>query len=282
MLLDLQSVVLIPILADWLDVQSLAYLDSAMCCSSTRSEFLKLICGCNFRHQGQRNRSVMDGELNWLILRSIKVKCVSLWELENKRLNNEYIQYFSNCKAFEEVRTHCNPNFKYLIDHCFQEIGYLTLFIARKCDDETIMGIKCLENIVGLTILDISGQSLLTDEVCNYIVKHCPDLISINCSECTAMTSKAAEIFSNGLPLLTELVSNSTLIDSNLITITENYPQLTHLDANFCENISDSAIITLTASCTLLKFINFKECKHISDASMTKIAQNCKIWKKSL
>jgi hypothetical protein len=78
--------VVMPILVEWIDLKYLIDLDTAICCSTERTEFLSRLTSDGFVHFGQYSNNFDDRILSfkWIVLRRLKVKALSLKFADDK------------------------------------------------------------------------------------------------------------------------------------------------------------------------------------------------------
>ena len=100
-----------PVLAEWVPIRDVAFLDSAICNEVNRNFYLQLIAGENFRHSNDYPLGFQDLYF-WLAMRGMRVKKLNLREYGTKKwLNNKLIDnYLKKLQFVELFVTQYNQN----------------------------------------------------------------------------------------------------------------------------------------------------------------------------
>jgi hypothetical protein len=278
----------VPILCDWLEINSVTNFDSAACNKLIRPVFLSLI-GSEFSlfegtYHVKLERSVLSFEcfLSWVELRSISLKSLGL-------NNFDSVQLFEFC--YFQLKSPSYQNVKSLVviskltgDEVELRFAVLTMFstVLKKLEVLTIDGYFN-------HVLEPEPKRLISfPNLTELIVRNCDDFNSVifkvteKCSKLQKMTLFGNDIGESDLEpqrtlaeSLTEMFKTNCSVreltfgrryisDPHIKIITEMCLKLTFISIRG-NNVTNDSIKMLFQKCTLLEHITLRCCNHIDD-----------------
>ena len=252
LLFDLPYEVVGEILGDWLELQSLVRVDSAVCNFSGRQSLLKLFAS---KKCVQRRTVIMntDSCARWFSKRKVLLTQVALAVASQEiskclRLNSKSIWYVdcSESVAIDLVAMECR-NLKYFM-------------------------LKALEtnpNLNAALAYNVNLQELR-------VAKHCPQLRSIGLDE-LPITDVGLEILTRLCPHIDNLrLNNHELVtDAGLLCVAKNLTELRSLDLAYCD-ITDLSLKHLTTHCRMtLDTLYIIGMQHVRVDVLVHLLQQC-------
>lgn len=245
------------ILRDWLYLESVVRLDSAVCNAEKRSSMWNAIFESSqcVLSLGQTYDFYEKDLFNWLCFKPVRASGLYF----TRDVDNTVIEYFRsfgasirkldlwNCRATDYlslISAHCSR----IVCLSFAETNYLFL----PSDVELL---SCT-----LKALDLGGTKI-TDSVLEQIAKRCPILTHICVSDCVSLSDNCGNIIGSNLKHLQflDIGNNDILTDNVLVKIAEhNYDTL---EVIHMEEMFGFGLMALLKKCTKLRsaFITYHE-----------------------
>ena len=250
------------LLSEWLDIKSVATLDTAMTNHQHRSHFLQFLRDMKSKYLEANTNYCHGRNLVYLSRRQIHVKEI------NYRVSG---------------RTLCSDTISNL---CFPS---LEIFSSIDIDNAGVLAI--VRNSPGLKSISVSEGSpfhlrsdremLLTEAALHAIAQHCPLLermsIGRNCKRPFTTTDTLINLFRSCPELKSFGLEHDALHrfdDSDLAQLQEFSPPFTHFDFIFGPRVTTNAIADFAASCTKLKFFRLQKWNRC-DKVLAKVAESC-------
>ena len=107
----------------------------------------------------------------------------------------------------------------------------------------------------------------------------CPQLSSLNLSDCHKITDAAVAALAASCPQLSSLnlCGCHKITDEALAALAASCPQLSSLILCGCHKITDAAVVALVTSCPQLSSLDLYGCLNITDAAMASLAASCDV-----
>ena len=245
-LLELPDGLFNNILLDWLRIQDVAPLDSALCNTTLRPQFLRRIDNDNF---GAFFNTVapVQTSLDWLLSRKLRVKWMHIWL---PHVNEVKVRALLQLMG-EYLRT---------LDFGGDNV-FLVPFhdIASNCPN-----IKVLRMRAGT--IDESLREVLLG------LKHLQEL---RLSQCSGL--EAAWFHGFRSELLQVLKISTIATDEILVAVAEMCPNLQWLEIAFSMGVTDNGVIAVARGCVHLELFNALSCSLITDKSIEQLAVHCRL-----
>lgn len=189
------------------------------------------------------------------------------------------------------------------------------LQLAQRCTDLRVLCIAGCINITDVSVVAIATscrnlQSIdlqhteLSDDTLNALADCCPQLTSLNISNChhfsqdaiiavvmscTALQSldlfftnnvttqvlDALSQYCKNLEYLNLCHGEMAVCDISITNLVSKNPKLVALNLAHCHTISDEAVTAIATHCTGLQFLDLTCCRRITDASLQVLMQHC-------
>jgi len=189
-----------------------------------------------------------------------------------RHLEDEDLQAIALCFPNQEGDKHWKMSFLLHLDlgNCCRmgNMGLATIgqncpnlqeLIVKGCTQITDAGIQILccnvggsHNCPQLQTINLSGTKI-TDQAIGYFTRYCPELRSLDLSNCESITDKG-------------VVSLAQTYRQNLLT----------LNLQGCKNITDVSIIEITKNCSALQTLVLKECKQVTLTCVHLLTRHCR------
>lgn len=125
------------------------------------------------------------------------------------------------------------------------------------------------------TAIDLS-MLVVQDDAIATLVERCPKIVSAKFVGCMFLTNQAVLALAEGLPNLTTVsISSGSVLDSGVIALARNCPQLKNVDFSLNPFLTDKCVIELSERCPRLVSFGFANCTSLSDRGLTALAQRC-------
>lgn len=303
-LLDIPAVLLCELLSNWLEIQELGKLDSAICSKVCRSTFLDAISHPHFRCMGNPNRSIDDFHLLWLFKRRVRLQslCVSdpdvnLSSTECTVFNRlDYLDiYYRN--RLRLIMDACASNLKMIILRGCETTFVDALAAALKCEQLHTLEIAEFTKFIDrkklkryqeyslLTSKNIKCSTSLRSVVCNWAnlnLRHLHIVLS-SCSSInrlelsiTALNDDAIYSIVASCPLLSTLkLIRCGCTTSEGIAAIANLQHLQSLDLNGTEGVGNEAVCQIAGNNPGLRFVCLRFCSAVTSVAVMKIATSC-------
>ncbi len=271
-ILNLISVVLIPVLTEWVEVKNLVDLDSAFTNNQDREIFLKLIEGDNFVHNFTSTECVPRSFYDWLSIRNLKVKRLDLPGLEKRKLRQSEINILRNHKKLDHLEISFCHTAKAVFDCYCNDIRSLKLLNGQNLTDDEFS--EMLSKITGLRAIDISTCTKLTSISCQKIADLLPYLECYTDHHNKSTGFIMEPILRNGVNLR-EIIFLGQNSNDNVRLIAKCCPNLTKLRLLSYSEINDDTLTLVAINCLKLEFLEICSEK-FTDKSICKLAECCK------
>ena len=242
------------LLSDWLTATDICRLDSALCCSKSRSRFLYSVCKHLKIYFGspQNDISIDARCIHWLDLRNIDAR-----EME---FNID----------FSSTETSCSP-----IEIFLQYFRCRTAAGGESDQNGKIV----FRRTQSLNFMKCNG---VVDDIIIKACRVCPILRKLNLSGCKSISNVSLICISVGCPQLTELnlFNCSLLTDTGIISIAEGCKNLVSINIGWCQGITDKGLICLVSSTNSILELDIGGCSNLSDLSLEKIAEHCPLLRR--
>lgn len=259
-LLELPDEVLISCLTDWLDdIRDIGRLDIAICSSSFRSRYLKLL----------RYDSPGGGSL---FLRKVyESSCTTKY--------HRYFKWITSRKVASTALTFPREMYrkdKRVLSNIGPHFGLLTSLTAMYLTDDT--DLKRLGDYCPLlSELDISHSNHIHDAGLESLARGCSFLQCLNLGKCRNITNTGLSTLANCHFIRSLDLSYCRITDWGLAIIASNCPSLEWLDLSWISSgVSDAGIISIATGCIGLQCLFLKYCVNITDKGLAILAGRCK------
>ena len=238
------------VLRDWLLLDSVVRLDSAVCRTVTRALLLNTIfvspqCVLS---QGSSYHFYQRENFEWLHLRKLRVVGLHFtWDVDDKVW--EYLlSYGESIKKISFSRCNMGTYLPLISAHCN---SILCLSFVEVMHNFSVQDIALFSR--NLKALDMT-ETLITDDNLKQILKQCPALTHISVAACSSLYEDVGRMLGRHLKHLRFLdISNTALWDNALVTIANNhYTTLEELHMEYCDGVNGSDINVLLQKCTKL------------------------------
>ena len=275
-LLDLPLGPLREILVDWLVIEEVVVLDSALCNRSQLAMFLNRIDNdvIVFNTRGYWLES--DAELKWLLSRKVRVRLISLSAkvvtANTATLRRHFLRFAGKHLAivhFDQTRSQGKNLNSILADVCVN-CGNLTDLVANEAVvGESISSV--LQNCTKLERMSLQQCSGLQTDYFNGFT--CGKLINVDLSG--VATVELLSALAIMCPNLTHLTLNESIGLTAIGSAASSFPNLVYLAARKCSLLTDASITHFFARSKKLTEVYLSYCHRLTDASFQCLAENC-------
>eukprot|EP01032_Pedospumella_encystans_P017004 gene17004-19380_t len=238
------------ILRDWLFLDSVVRLDSAVCNTGKRFLLWNTIFASSQCVITQEKSNVFHerNKFQWLYLRKVSASGLFIdWEVDDQV--REYFQLYG-VKIKKLEINHCNavPYMPLISAHCS---GVICLGLTELNPPFLAGDVELLN--CNLKALDLNDTQI-TGDLLELVVKRCPRLTHLSLSGCFTFTDNCGSIISSNLKHLQWLdISTIDLSDTVLLAIAENnHSTLEVLHLEYCYLMIGHGILELLEKCTKL------------------------------
>ncbi len=272
-MLDIADDIWYDIFTEWVKIEDVCRLDSALCHKKRRPAFLQLISlkvllfnreEINVLERDSLIRSELGAaSLKWILKRGIHLASI-------------YLPYHYGLNATDEQSIR-DVVASLVLDGRFDKLEMISLCACTYIKDADLAAIllKCYGSVKSIDI----RQCGLTKSSAVHI-KRCTKLEAFAASG-NESAADMAEIF-QACPRLRKVVLSdygSRLTDEVVLSVAAYCPLLEHLDFGGCFVVSDSAIRRVAESCPLLQWIRLME-SAITDATVVSFCNHCPLLKR--
>jgi len=275
------------IVSEWLEIKSLARLDSAHCVRKYRERFLTL---CRFQSIPTLVKCY-GPVLSWLIIRRITVANLDIGENLTEQEKSLFKQYTEQCgtkirtitigsydiSVGAAIVTNCNT----LTAFSCGRIGSLDLGRVLKCNPKltrlNVVGI-CGRFIFGFR--DVSLRIVVYDRLmggnCSHtgaLIARTPNLQKLSIEHDGCGPRPTVPIMHTSCMHLRSLkLSQIDKIDANLAKLVVLCPNVVNLQFVFCKDLSDDGMLLVAKSLLQLRTISVLYCSAVTDITIKSLA----------
>lgn len=266
------------VLRDWLDCKTVATLNSACCCKSSRPTFLQLSQADEYFLPQQVTISSKSKILKALKVIGNQIRSVKLGE---NLTFDEGLLVAKNCSKFQHVhfctRVSCNPHI--LSGNLFtilknnQRVQSLTMKsidqLGRAATAPSFHDLQLTQlNSLVLNGFEIENEQILC------LMKKC-NIKKLDLSNSAVGHSILLQIPEH-CPNLTALgLANTRLSDETLHAITSASPNIVHIDISCNNDLTDAGILSMVRNLKNLQSLNIEYSSTLTDASLRHIYTYC-------
>ena len=280
------------VLCDWLELESVVFLDSAICTSYQRPMLLDLFQSQEFVLKDLNLEEV--GHLQWMFKRNIKVlELIVFAEITDSCTASKYLQKFG-CFVRSVQVAGCSAHDVYLlVAHC-RFLTTLTVFTVESMLPVREL-LRCNPNLQ-----EVRFYSFSTDQVALFAKDTYSQIKTLHIEDCLgtqkfpwhAFTGPALEsltllslqwLAGTDITALTQRCSNlrwinttdTNLTDQQLCLLAESCQLLTHFDITNNSLVTDSGILSVVRKLPLLRHIEIHDCDRLTELSLEHIQVHC-------
>jgi len=192
-------------------------------------------------------------------------------ELSDTKITDATINAITNTKLpiKELFLDRCKSITFNSMDKLFRTIHEIRLISLADCpfaiNDSTLktIGKHCPE----IHYVTLTRNTTITDNGLTSMLKHCNNITELNISQCTNITDHSINQIAQSCQKIRELRMVGLNNVTSLKQISENCPELVHLDISECHKIS-SDLGTLAKGCSKLSYFKLRRCFGFQDASL--------------
>jgi Leucine Rich repeat len=265
----------IPIIFEWLDVQTFSLLDIALSSYNAREQWLTLLKSntCKAINLWHHNHS----SIRWVIARGITVTQILV--------SHKYRDTISDL-TFEAVGingggTVCGEEAKGGSDlSIWKKSKYLQSIDLSGCRRITDVGLSALgSRCVELQTIDLSGCVDVTDIGLSALGHGCSQLQTINLFGCEGITDVGLSALGHGCRQLQtiDLFGCQGITDVGLSALGHGCSQLQKIDLAFCYLITDVGLSALGHGCRQLQKIDLYGCQGITSVGLSALCHGCAV-----
>ena len=242
---------IVSILIEWLYIQDLARLDSALCHRKTRTLFLGLL---GSEHPGiksvaaRKRFDIRSGVVQWLESRGISMNEISF--CGDIDLSSPFLPKIGGT------------------------LQSLNIDFCKKITDAGVVLI--VENCSNLQSLSLDS-SLITDIGLGFLATRCSNLQYLHLALCDKITDIGVGLIAAGCSNLQflQLGYCNKITDTGLELIAAGCSNLQHLQLGYCDKITDIGVGFIAENCSKLQFLGLALCDKITDIGVGFIAAGC-------
>ena len=242
------------VLRDWLLLDSIVRLDSAVCRTATRTLLLNTIFASPqcVLSQGSSYSIYQRKIFEWLFLRSLPVSGLHItWDVDDK-VCGYLLSYGESITKISFSKCDMKAYLPLISAHCSSILCLSFVEVMHFFSERDIKHFSC-----NLKALDMT-ETLITNKILHLIVKQCPELTHISVAACSSLSDDVGGVLGRHLKHLRFLdISNTELWDSALVTIAEHLcTTLEELHMEYVDGVIGSDINILLQKCTKLRSLH--------------------------
>lgn len=303
-LLDIPTVILCEILANWLEIEELGMLDSALCEKHSRSTFLQAIGHSRFLCMGNPNSKIDDYHLMWLFKRNVHLQSLCVSDPDVNLLPSEcrvfhrldYLDiYYRN--RLQLIMDACASNLKVIILRGCETMFVDALAAALRCSQLHTLDIAEFTKFIDRKKLKrnqenslLSADKIMCKGTLRNVICNWPNLslrhLHILLSTCTNITRLELNITAlNDETIYSIIASCPNLTTLKLIrcqctttdgiAVIANLTSLQSLDLNGTNGVTNDAVCQIVSANPGLKYICVRFCGALTSVAVMKIATSC-------
>ena len=274
-LLAIADDLLADVYTNWLRLDDLCRLDSAVCAKWLRHHFLRLISTKYLRFLREEidvtavskrtHEALRSNSLNWIIKRGIHLASLRLpWSSDC---------YISGCEQ-TSIRAAVASLVEFgLVD----KLETIDIFLNLYLKDDDIAAI-IEKSFTSLRIVDIHRCNALVSTAS--LLKRCTGL-----EEYTAIGNESAvqltDIFTSCIRIKKMVLRGlyGNLTNEMVLSMADNCQLIQHMDLDSCFRVSDEAVMGVARACPLLVFVNLSMMTDLTDKSVVSLFMGCPLLK---
>eukprot|EP00794_Sanderia_malayensis_P006047 gene6047-6749_t len=147
----------------------------------------------------------------------------------------------------------------------------LKYFSAMNSPLLTDMAVKSLCGSKKLQVIELEGNSRITDSAVRSLVKCCPELKRIHLVDCERLTDLSLKALSQSKNVTVANIADCIrLSDTGVRYVVEGASgtKLRELNLTNCLRVSDVSVLRIAQRCFSLTYINLSYCEHVTDAGV--------------
>jgi hypothetical protein len=263
LLLKLPEALFNSLLLQWMDLMDVGRLDSAMCSTTKRSNFLTLVSEpnfvcCKYFVPEQRTEERLDLLLKWMAQREVATSELTVsnsWATKSSEILI-YLQRKGRYVRTVRIEKVTMP---------YEKLKIVITDLSARCQDILHITLK-----VQFEVCDTQQQS----ELIAIIASHCHKLRELHTSR--SLTDADLVALGDGCPQL----SNPGLLDNNvtdagLLAVALNRALL-KLCLEGCSNLTDEGLEAIACYCPQVQDLDLSACDHLTDATLIALGQHCR------
>jgi hypothetical protein len=270
-LLDIDQGPLYDIFTEWLHIEDVCHLDSALCNKRRRPEFLELVATKVLLFNREEiqvlepistHRALRAAALNWVLKRGIHLASLRLPD---------------NGRSAAEEQSLRDAVASLALNGRLDKLETISLASCSYIKDADLAGIlsKCYRSAKSIDI----RYCRLTESAAVHI-KRCTKLEAL-AAKGNESAADMAEIVQSCRKLrkISFVNFGTSLTDEVVQSVAAHCPLLEHLNIGGCSVVSDTAIRTVAESCPLLQFVILQG-TNIADATVASLSERCPLLKR--
>lgn len=282
--------------SQFLDAKSVGRLDSALCSGETRELFLQMLRCADFSLTKNNcldcnDPVVMKSALKWHVLRSVKVR--SLWwttdlqnidiidftnfmklthrHLKSLQVEQSYFQmflvidslHFGNLRSLSWYGR--SSEFPAILMRS-PNLTELTFPLGANLNEHT------LGDVVLYSLDKITLHGLFEKRSYDWLTNMCPNVSSLTARTTSSSDHLLSVIYA--LPKLRRIkIDGMSMRDTDVMSIADSCPQLTHIHMNYVQSLTDAGFMHLCRKCSELESIRMVYCSNLTTASVSAIGE---------
>jgi hypothetical protein len=265
----------INVLRDFLTLEELAVLDTALSNKSLRAYFAQVYaCIVLDRHVVLK----LDATVKWLRSRGVRGKHFELWHGITKSNLTGF------CKSGALWESLNLTGYDYITDVMLTKLSggspHLKHLNLSYCADLTDVGIRALSvNCRQLEHVVLWGCYELTNSAVESLAANCPRIQHLNVRCCRKITDSGLQAIAGGFSCMRTLNFTycRTITDAGVWHLAKAFPMLTRISFAYCVLITDAAVRYLSQRCPQLEALDLTNCDvsnealvHIANSPMSK------------
>jgi hypothetical protein len=262
LLLELPEALFNRLLLQWMDLVDVGRLDSAMCSTTKRSNFLTLVSEpdfvcCKYFVPEQRIEERLDLLLKWMAQREVATSQLTVTNSWATKSSEIFIYLQRKGRYVRAVRIE-----KVTIP--YENLKIVITDLSARCQDILHITLK-----VKFEVCDTQQQS----ELIAIIASHCHKLRELHASR--GLTDADLVALGDDCPQLSNLdLLDNNVTDAGLLAVALNRALL-KLCLEGCSNLTDEGLEAIARYCPQLQDLDLSACDHLTDATLIALGQHC-------
>jgi hypothetical protein len=314
-LLDIDQGPLYDIFTEYLELEDICHLDSALCLRWRREEFLALVSTKVLLFNREiiqivnistmTHDSLRAPEMNWILKRGIHLASLSLDD-EGDASTRDAVAALAFNGRLDKLETvnisYCayikDADLATILRGCYRSVNSISI---RGCGltDSSAMYVKHCSELEAFVPqgnesaadlaeifqacrklrrvhLDQFGNRL-TDDVVQSVVAHCPFLEHFDIGFCTAVSDAAITKVAESCPLLRVVrLSGTNITNATMVSLCTHCPLLTEVYIDSCRLLTDAAVLAVSERLPGLTHIGLDDIAAITSIAVETLASKCR------